>query len=208
MIIQDRGHAAGEPISSAAEASSDASGCMDQFCQQSQALFDRLDELDTSDLRSLMRAADLDDMDGADLRGADLQHQDLSHISFRGADFTDADLSRCDFSYCDLSYAILRHADLTGANLGCAQLHGADFTGARRRGTNFKCADLDAAVGFPPSMASIACAGAIGVLGLYAATRAVRHWNRQRDEVEAGQIDAAADEQLDNPVMIVTAQAT
>jgi uncharacterized protein YjbI with pentapeptide repeats len=87
-------------------------------------IVERVYSADKDDLRELMLAAELSDLDGIDLRGARLAGQDLRGLSFVGADFTGADLRNADLSYADLQGAQFDKANLRGARIWNARLEG------------------------------------------------------------------------------------
>lgn len=98
------------------------------------AVFSRLEAAKSGDLRDLMTAAGVTDLDGSDLRKADLSGQDLSSISFVGADFRGADLRGSRLAGCNLTMANFEGAALDGADFSKANIKGATGVRTARQG--------------------------------------------------------------------------
>lgn len=98
------------------------------FGQQIEGMFNdivaEIDRAESNDLRSLMAALDLGDLDDEDLSGSDLSHQDLSGLRFRRVKFVGADCSYTDFRNSDLTHADFTNALMVGAKLEGARLIG------------------------------------------------------------------------------------
>lgn len=86
------------------------------------------------------------DHTGADLSGARLSDLDLRGKVFRNACLRGADLTACNLIGVDLEGADLSAAWLTGARLNRANLRAANLTRACVIGTDFRDAQIDAAV--------------------------------------------------------------
>lgn len=106
----------------------DAGDFLNLFDLQIEGIFndivDKIDRAESNDLRSLMAALYLNDLDSEDLSGSDLSHQDLSGLRFRYVRFVGADCRNTDFRSSDLS-----HADFTDALMDGAKLEGARLIG-------------------------------------------------------------------------------